>query len=192
MRSSACKPSGFTLVEILVVMAIVGLIAASVVFTVPSMTRDETTPQTAAATLKAQLQWARERAMIEQRPLGLLLKTEGYEFLRWQQSEEGWRWQAVNEKGLAAQDYQDNLSLEWRIDEPPFIAQEKQLENTLFSPSDDNDDEEQPMPQLLILPTGELTQFSIQFAAPFDTEPSYWLIADSAWTTRIADSDETQ
>ena len=58
-------------------MAIVGLIAASVVFTVPSMTRDETTPQTAAATLKAQLQWARERAMIEQRPLGLLLKTEG-------------------------------------------------------------------------------------------------------------------
>ncbi|PYE33177.1 general secretion pathway protein H [Idiomarina fontislapidosi] len=192
MRSSACKQSGFTLVEILVVMAIVGLIAASVVFTVPSMTRDETTPQTAAATLKAQLQWARERAMIEQRPLGLLLQAEGYQFLRWQQTEEGWRWQAVTEKGLAAQDYRDNLSLEWRIDEPPFIAQEKQLEDTLFSPSDDNEDEEQPIPQLLILPTGELSQFSIQFAAPFDAEPSAWLIADSAWTTRIADNDDTE
>ena len=62
------------------------------------MTRDETTPQTAAATLKAQLQWGGEHAMIEQRPLGLLLNTERHEFLRWQQSEEGWRWQAVNER----------------------------------------------------------------------------------------------
>ena len=102
MRTSATgiRERGFTLVELMVVLVIVGLTAAAVVLAIPDPgggVRGE------ALRLAARADAARERAMRDNRPVALVLREGGYGF-EWRTDGE---WRAVAERPFVAQDWSE-------------------------------------------------------------------------------------
>jgi general secretion pathway protein H len=100
MRTSATgtAEAGFTLVELMVVLVIVGLTAAAVVLAIPSPgggLRGE------ALRLAARAEAARERAMMDNKPVALVLKDRGYAF-EWRTQGE---WHPVAVRPFVAQDW---------------------------------------------------------------------------------------
>jgi general secretion pathway protein H len=100
MRTSATGTAegGFTLVELLVVLVIIGLVSAAVVVGMPDprgALRGE------ALRLAARADAARERAMMDNRPVAVVLKEGGYGF-EWRT---GGEWRAVGEKPFIEQSW---------------------------------------------------------------------------------------
>ena len=101
MRTSATGTAeGFTLVELMVVLIIVGLTAAAVVLAIPDAgggLRGE------ALRLAARADAARERAMMDNRPVALVLNEGGYGF-EWRTDGE---WRAIAERPFLPQDWNE-------------------------------------------------------------------------------------
>jgi general secretion pathway protein H len=92
--------NGFTLVELLVVLVIIGLVSAAVIVGMPDprgALRGE------ALRLAARAEAARERAMMDNRPVALVLKDGGYGF-EWRT---GGEWRAVGEKPFIEQSWSE-------------------------------------------------------------------------------------
>jgi len=92
--------NGFTLVELLVVLVIIGLVSAAVVVGMPD---PRGALQGEALRLAARADAARERAMMDNRPVALVLKDGGYGF-EWRTDGE---WRAVGEKPFLEQDWSE-------------------------------------------------------------------------------------
>ena len=180
---------GFTLIEVLLVMAIIGMIAGAVALTLPSASPSERSPQDIAVTLKEQLHYAREHAMVRQQPLGLQVDNDGYRFLRWYDGQ----WQQLNARGLKAVRWRDTMR--WQLEPLPgqLIAQGESAQTLLFQPDEDaesdtegTDDEPRPQPQILILPSGEITGFSLSLDnREMARQQQRWLIAQNAWQVTV-------
>ena len=132
---------GFTLVELLVVLVIIGLVSAAVILGMPDprgALRGE------ALRLAARADAARERAMMDNRPVALVLKDGGYGF-EWRT---GGEWREMGERPFIEQSWSEGTqammdnrpvalvlreggyAFEWRkegewrpIGERPFIEQ---------------------------------------------------------------------
>ena len=90
--------SGFTLIELLVVLVIIGLVSAAVIVGMPDprgALRGE------ALRLAARADAARERAMMDNRPVALVLKEGGYGF-EWRT---GGEWKTMSERPFIEQSW---------------------------------------------------------------------------------------
>ncbi|HEX8483179.1 MAG TPA: GspH/FimT family pseudopilin [Allosphingosinicella sp.] len=92
------RNSGFTLIELLVVLVIIGLVSSAVLLGMPDprgALRGE------ALRLAARAEAARERAMMDNRPVALVLKDDGYGF-EWRI---GGEWRAMGVKPFIEQSW---------------------------------------------------------------------------------------
>ena len=83
------RSSGFTLVELLVVLVIIGLASAAVVLAIPD---PEGSLQTEAERFAARAKTARDLAIVQSRPALLRIEADGYSVVRrsdgvWQEAE---------------------------------------------------------------------------------------------------------
>lgn len=169
------RSGGFTLIEVMVVMAIIGLFAMMVVMTVP--TGGGNSSEQAAQTLHNRLQYAREFAMVRQATLGLRVDQDRYQFVSWQSDiGENGRWQLISHRGLNEQRLDWPLAIRLENAELELLQQEEQLSGDLLAPADDRDEDgNEPVPQLIIFPSGEFPQFSIQIEDTDDIN-TRWVI----------------
>lgn len=82
---------GFTLVELMVVLAIIGLVSGAVALAMPDPRGDL---RVDAERFAARAHAAQDKAVIEARAIGLLVSSEGYGFER----REGGQWRLIAEK----------------------------------------------------------------------------------------------
>lgn len=152
------RANGFTLIEIMLVMAIVGLLALGVTLTLSSP--GGKTPQETAQNLAYRLQYAREYALVRQATMGLHIQEESYQFVSWQpELGENGRWQGVTERGFEKFDIPWNHAVTVESADLDLMEQEEQLSGGLFAEEDDRDD--QITPQLIIFPSGQLPTFRL-------------------------------
>src|SRR5262245_61271390 len=83
------RVSGFTLLEILVVIVIIGIIVSMAVISVNVLGRDRQMDEEARR-LQAVLSQAREDAMLQGRDVGLRLDMRGYDFVRYDSRQDRW------------------------------------------------------------------------------------------------------
>jgi general secretion pathway protein H len=93
---------GFTLVELMVVLALLGLAAAAVVLTLPASNGGAVTEATRFAARVAAL---RDRSVIEGRTHGLWVTASGYGFERRGAGGDGPAWQPLNDGRLSRDDW---------------------------------------------------------------------------------------
>jgi general secretion pathway protein H len=164
---------GFTLIEVMVVVLIIGIMYGVAVFTLGDREQEEI--RTAAQRLHATLRLAADEAIIRGRPVGFTLTPDGYAFLlpdaagEWQQITAD---RALGPRSLASvvtTAINAAVMPEALADPGDEAARAPSAANAV-----DGQDRDGPRPQTVLLPTGELVPFRITLHGS-DPHP-YWLI----------------
>jgi general secretion pathway protein H len=162
------RVSGFTLLEILVVIVIIGIITSMAVISVNVLGGDREMEEEARR-LQAVLGQAREDAMLEGRDLGMRLDARGYDFVRY--DARGERWDAVPadpllRERLLPEGLEAELWLESRLvqlkarEEVPLLA--GTTAGADAGTVADADDEDVALPQVVVQASGDLVPFEIR------------------------------
>jgi general secretion pathway protein H len=97
------KQAGFTLVELMVVLFLIGLAATAVVLTVGSARRGAGSQ---AEQFAARVAALRDRAVIESRPFAFWVRPSGYGF----ETRDGRQWRPLDKKPFATTDWRAPLT----------------------------------------------------------------------------------
>jgi general secretion pathway protein H len=147
MRVARVHPAeaGFTLIEILVVVLIIGLVSAGVLLSM-SLTGRDRELEKESDRLHALFTYAREQAELQTREYGVLFEDDGYEFLAYDTRQAAWR-SVFEDEALAARRLPDGLDFKLIVEARPVV---------LTRPRDTQD----KTPQVMIFSNGDLTSFS--------------------------------
>lgn len=149
-RAAAPRDSGFTLLEVLVVVIIIGIITSMAVVSTRVLGGDHEMDREARR-LQAVLGQAREDAVLEGRDVGLRIDAMGYDFMRYDGRYE--RWEMVTEDPLLRERlFPDGLSAGLWLESRrvQLLARSQPDERT------------PPAPQVLVLASGDIVPFEIR------------------------------
>ena len=146
MRPACAHPAGagFTLIEILVVVAIIGLMSAVVLLSF-SLTGRDRELEKESDRLLALFTYVREQAELQTREYGVLFQDDGYEFLTYDMRRAAWR-SVFEDDALSARRLPEGLDLRLIVDGRPVV---------LTRPKDATD----KTPQVMVFSNGDLTSF---------------------------------
>jgi general secretion pathway protein H len=138
--------SGFTLVEILVVVVIIGVLSAGLLLSV-SLTNEGRDLDKESNRLLELIKYAREQAELQTREYGVILQDDSYEFVSYDVHRGIWR-SIFEDDVLRARKLPYGLDLKLVVETRPVV---------LKKPADAKD----KTPQIMIFSSGDLTQFEL-------------------------------
>ena len=122
MMRSGCAHragAGFTLVEMLVVVLIIGVISAGVLLSITLTGRDHELEKESDRLL-ALFTYAREQAELQTREYGVLFQDDGYEFLTYDMRRATWR-DVFEDDALGARKLPDGLGVRLTVEARPVV-----------------------------------------------------------------------
>jgi general secretion pathway protein H len=143
-RTGACA-AGFTLIEIMVVVVIIGVVTAGMLLSVSLTGRDHELEKEGDRLL-ALFTYAREQAELQTREYGIMFQDDGYEFLSYDQRTAAWR-SVFEDDALSARKLPDGLGFKLMVEARPVV---------LKRPADSKS----KTPQVMIFSNGDLTSFA--------------------------------
>lgn len=146
MRSCQRRQTGFTLLELLVVIVILGIVAATAVFSIGTLGRDDRL-QEEALRLTTLLRLASEEALLSGRDIGLYLEEDNYRFLLY--SRETFQWLLLEG---------DDIFRPWNLPEEVYFSVAVEDREIVLEPLDDIEAIE---PQVAVFSSGDITPFEI-------------------------------
>ncbi|MEJ2515833.1 MAG: type II secretion system minor pseudopilin GspH [Gammaproteobacteria bacterium] len=162
------RQAGFSLLELLVVVVIVGLMAGMAVFSIGAVGR-ETPAETEARRLTALLQLVSEEALVQGRDFGLEIFSDGYRFLSWDPDSRLWVVPAGDEL-LRARSFPEDLQVGLVVEGREIALSEQGGRR--------EERRDQVAPHVAISAGGEFTPFELYVAEAF--EPRAWLLTGAA------------
>lgn len=168
------KTKGFTLVEVMVTIAIIALMAVAVTFVVPDQQDDQL--DDTAEDLYQRLRYAQEYALLRHVILGLRVDEQGYQFVQWQNQE----WQPLNFRGLRAQQWPRNVIHELESETDELLGQDEDAVEAFFEPPEESrataEEREAQQPQLWILGSGDLSVFTLRLRPENSLDGEGWVL----------------
>ena len=169
--SSTIKTKGFTLLEVLVVIALIGLIISSVQFNF-SGKRPEDTLKQVSFEFTQLFENVAHYGLLNNIELGLYIDKHSYRFLGY----DGLKWSEIaNQDWLTTQELPDGVTLTLTLDDLPIEApllfnssvfteqNEEYLSFKAIEEAKKAEQEKQLLPQVYILSGGDITPFSLTF-----------------------------
>jgi general secretion pathway protein H len=155
-RSATSRYTGFTLLELLVVLVIIGIVSSFAVLSTGLTGRDKPLGKESQRLL-ALMQMASEESVLKTEELGLTVSNDGYHFLRYEQN----AWQPLEDDLFRERSLPDNLTLDLVLEGRPIVLDDPSLTDSK-SKSDMKDAKNKPKPpQILFLSSGEVSPFSL-------------------------------
>lgn len=165
---------GFTLVEVMLVMLLIGLLATTVVMNFSAESREERLDKEAER-FQQLFQFVAETAMLKQQEWGLYVQGDRYGFLYFSNADGKW---AAADEPASLQQYKlpENIKLSLELEGLPGE------DSNLLSQLDwQTDEDEQPdeesevpvLPQVFILSSGEISPFQLLLTENSDLTPLY-------------------
>lgn len=154
------QQGGFTLIEVLMVVLIVGIMGLLVVINSPDRRESDSAEET-ARTFYLKFQHAREQALLRNWVLGVEFKDDGYRFMRWQ----GDRWTVIDEGPLREVTLDSELQLDFIPGDFRLLDNITEGRTDVFR-EDDRDrqrgDDAPPRPDVFIFESTEFIPFRMQ------------------------------
>jgi general secretion pathway protein H len=136
---------GFTLVEILVVVVIIGILAVGVVLSLGTV-GDDRELERERDRIVAITDYLREQATMQNREFGMRVFDGGYEFLAWDARTARWE-QVLEDPLLRTRDLPPGLDTRLVVEGRPVILPKQ--------------DADTPAPQILLFSSGEVNSFEL-------------------------------
>ncbi|MBU2877528.1 MULTISPECIES: type II secretion system minor pseudopilin GspH [Aliiglaciecola] len=172
MRARSLKyHSGFTLIEIMAVLAIMGIVISVISFNNFSPTPSEELEKQAKR-FQIVVDMASDFAVLNQQELGIRIEPETAEYIFMQLDEEQ-NWQLLEgQQAFGRYQLPEPYSLALELDELPWIEEDNLFSDGIFDESlsfdedrvDIGSEEEEkklPPPQIMLLSSGDVTPFSL-------------------------------
>ncbi|MDF0750549.1 type II secretion system minor pseudopilin GspH [Marinobacter sp. 71-i] len=154
------RHSGFTLIEILVVLVVVGLLAALAVMTMGGSSR-EREMENEVRELYLLMQTAAEQAILNNTELGLILEDEGYRFVAWE--DRSGEWKEPAEHMFRMRSFPEWITVtEYIESDTPRLASE----------------EDELRPDVVFFSSGETTPFELEFLVGRDDSRMHTIASD--------------
>ncbi|KEF32479.1 General secretion pathway protein H [Marinobacter nitratireducens] len=157
---SRAHQAGFTLIEILVVLIIVGLLAALAVFSMGGSSQQREM-ENQVRELYLLMQTASEQAVLNNLEMGLKLTEDGYRFIAFQDQNREW-------KGSGERMFKARSFPEWMVvtefietDAPKLASEEDDL-----------------LPDVVFFSSGETTPFELEFTIGKNTDSMHVIASD--------------
>lgn len=146
---------GFSLIELLVVVALIGILAGMVVLSMGVVGSDRQVEQETLR-LRGLVDLLREEALLQTRDYGVLFTAAGYRFYLYDYVQQLW-----------VEPPEDDLLVQHDLPEALNLGLTLEERRVVLAPSFDRVDEDQPEPQVMILSSGEVTPFTAELARDF-------------------------
>ncbi|WP_092008565.1 type II secretion system minor pseudopilin GspH [Marinobacter daqiaonensis] len=174
------RETGFTMIEILVVLVLVGLLASLAVVNLGggSQEREMTSK---IRELYVLMQTASEQAILNNQEIGLIIDDRGYRFVVLDELEQ--KWKSQGERLFQGRDFPEWLSVTlFREGDFPRMVGD-----------DEEDGENRLQPDIVFFSSGETTPFDLEFVATPSPDRVYRLTSDGLGEIEMifpADTDE--
>ena len=147
LRAARARSAGFTLVELMIVVFIIGLVTAAAVITFGGEQRD-TELDREAERLDALFDYVREQAELQTRDYGFRVNNVGYSFVVFDVLQNQWR-TADEDDALRQREFPEGLEPQVVVEGRRIVLDQKKRDLEEFKP------------QIMIFANGDLTSFEI-------------------------------
>lgn len=161
---------GFTLIEVLMTILIIGVAAMVVVLNLPTQRFGDSTEDSAKRFLQ-QMHHAREQALLRNYVYGIEFSENSYQFFRWYEQE----WQLQTEAPLAPVTVPEHVTLDLQMGDFRLLDNMEEGRDSVFGRDArrENPDEELPRPTILIFESTEFVPFLVEFNSSVINTPAY-------------------
>ncbi|GAA5193008.1 type II secretion system minor pseudopilin GspH [Ferrimonas gelatinilytica] len=164
----APRQRGFTLLEMLLVVLLIGVMAGSVSLIFGGDARREAMIKSGDE-FRVVVSTALEEAALSGELVGVVVEPDHYFFARWNLDDEAWE-EHRGDRLYRQRTLPEGIEMTLELEGLPLVQEDEEeasefgLDESLFEP-DEEEKRKRPDPQLLLLPSGEMTAFVLEFDA---------------------------
>lgn len=191
-RMLKLRQAGFTLMEVMLVILLMGLAAAAVTMSIgnsgPQQALERTAQQFIAAT-----ELVLDETVLSGYFVGIVVEKTSYQFVYYKDS----KWHPLEKDRILSEKQMDpGVTLNLVLDGLPLVQEdetdESWFEEPLIEPSAE-DKKKHPEPQILLLPSGEMSAFELSFIAKTDQgEIDVLVVGDALGRVTLGRPDEVR
>lgn len=179
------RVTGFTLIEILVVVAIVAIVTAAATLSL-GIIGDDNDARTEARRLASLIEIAQDEAMMQGREFGIELLSAGYRFVEYDPFSQSWV-EIPGDELLRPRNLAEGVALDVYMEEKRIPLDDEPAE--LGEEEDDRPRITNYAPHSLIFSSGDITPFKVHFARGPAADPIV-LTVDALGELEITSGDE--
>ena len=182
-----CRASGFTLIEVLVVVVIIGIISAVVVLGLGNL-GDDRELRNEARRMIALLEMASDEATFQGRDFGLELMQRGYRFVEYDPLTEQW-FEIIGDDLMRSRSLADDTEFELFLEDQRVLLELEAAETEQTDDDDDSNLTDDYLPHILVLSSGDMTPFVLEILRITD-RASVQLSATPAGELKVGTSED--
>lgn len=187
------RHAGFTLMEVMLVILLMGLTAAAVTMSIgnsgPQQALDRTARQFIAAT-----EMVLDETVLSGQFIGIVIEKTSYQFVFYKDG----KWDPLDkDRLLSEKQMEPGVVMNLVLDGLPLVQDDEEddswFEEPLIEPSAD-DKKKHPEPQVMLFPSGEMSAFELTFIAKTDKgqQAEALVVGDALGRLTIGRPDETR
>ena len=182
-----CRRSGFTLIEVLVVVMIIAIISAVSVLALGNL-GDDRALQNEARRMTALIEMASDEAMLQGRDFGLEVSQRGYRFVEYDPFTEHW-FEVIGDDLMRPRTLAEDTEFDLFLEDKRIALKLEAAETERSDDDDDKDLTDDYLPHVLVLSSGDITPFVLEIYRSTD-RASVQLSASPTGELKVGTSEE--